>query len=306
MAKIAFVFSGQGAQHPGMGKDFYESNAQVRSLFDRAEQLRPGTLAQMFEGDAEVLRATENTQPCLYLADLAPAIALAEAGVEAGGVAGFSLGELPALGFAGAYDLADGFALTVKRGLFMGEATKQRQTSMVAVVKLPNETVEEACREYSEVYPVNYNCPGQLVVAGDAEQITAFSQTIKAKGGLALPLKVAGGFHSPFMNDAAAKFAEVLAQTGFSTPSIPVYANRTGAPYGADIPAVLSEQMNHPVLWERTIRRMAADGFDTFIETGVGNVLTKLFPKILPECRVYTADTAEACAAIAKEVLANA
>lgn len=306
MGKIAFVFSGQGAQHPGMGKDLYENNASVRSLFDRAEQMRPGTLAQMFSGNEETLRATENTQPCLYLADLAAAVTLAEAGVHPSGVAGFSLGEMPALAFAGSIDYTDGFALTVRRGELMGEATRKQATAMVAVVKLDNATVEDTCRAYSQVYPVNYNCPGQLVVAGEAAQIADFSQNIRSLGGMALPMKVAGGFHSPFMNECAERFADLLAVTEFVAPAIPVYANRTGAPYGSEIVPILSEQMNHPVLWENTIRHMAEEGFDTFIETGVGNVLSKLIKKTLPDARVYTAETAEDCAKIAEEVSALA
>ncbi|MCI8590560.1 MAG: ACP S-malonyltransferase [Clostridiales bacterium] len=306
MGKIAFVFSGQGAQHPGMAKDFYEQNKTVQSLFDQAEAIRPGTLSTMFEGDAAALCATENTQPCLYLADLAPAIVLSEAGIHPAGAAGFSLGELPALAFAGAVNLIDGFSLTAKRGQFMGEATKETETAMAAVVKLDNETVEKICAEFSAVYPVNYNAPGQLSVAGDAEQMKLFSDRIKAQGGLAIPLKVAGGFHSPFMDTAAAKFADVLAKTPFAAPSISVYANRTANLYQAPIADTLREQMNHPVLWERTIRQMANDGFDTFIETGVGNVLTKLIAKIVPECRVFTAQSIEDCANIAEEVALHA
>ncbi len=306
MGRIAFVFSGQGAQHPGMGMDFYAQVPAVKDLFDRAEAICPGTLAIMDHGDEEALRATENTQPCLYLADLAPAMTLAELGVKPEGVAGFSLGELPALGVAGAYDLTDGFALTVKRGAFMGEASRKVQTGMAAVVKMTNAAVEEACRSFSEVYPVNYNCPGQLVVAGAAEHMTAFTQRIKELGGMALPLKVAGGFHSPFMDGAAAQFAEVLAGMSFDPLQIPVYANRTGAPYEGQVADTLSEQMNHPVLWEATVRRMAEDGFDTFVETGVGNVLTKLIGKILPGIRVYTASSPEECGRIAEEVKAHA
>ncbi|MCI8332565.1 MAG: ACP S-malonyltransferase [Clostridiales bacterium] len=306
MGKIAFVFSGQGAQHPGMGKEFYENNKSVQSLFDQAEKIRPGTLATMFEGDAAALCATENTQPCLYLADLAPAIVLSEAGIHPAGAAGFSLGELPALAFAGAMNLSDGFSLTVKRGEYMGAATKEQKTAMAAVVKLDNETVEKICAEFDAVYPVNYNAPGQLSVAGDAEQMKTFSERIKAEGGLAIPLKVAGGFHSPFMDTAAAHFADVLTKTPFAAPSIPVYANYTAKPYQAPIADTLREQMNHPVLWERTIRQMAEDGFDTFIETGVGNVLTKLIAKIVPECRVLTAQSVEDCANIAEEVASHA
>lgn len=302
MGKIAFVFSGQGAQHPGMGEDLYNENGLVRALFDGAEARRPGTLSQMFSGSAETLRETENTQPCLYLADLAPALVLSEAGVVPAGAAGFSLGELPALAFAGALGHIDGFSLTCRRGAIMGKATRERNTAMAAVVKLENGAVEEVCREFAEVYPVNYNSPGQLVVAGAAEAMPEFYEKIKARGGRAIPLAVAGGFHSPFMDGAAARFADVLAKTEFSCPDIPVYANCTAEPYEGSVAKTLSRQMNHPVLWEKTVRRMAADGFDTFIETGVGVTLSKLISKILPEANVYSAETAEDCRRVIGEV----
>ncbi len=301
MGKIAFVFSGQGAQHPGMGEDLYNEYASVKALFDGAEARRPGTLAQMFKGDAETLRETENTQPCLYLADLAPALVLSEAGVVPSGAAGFSLGELPALAFAGAIGHLDGFSLTCRRGAVMGEATHERNTAMAAVVKLENSEVEAVCREFAEVYPVNYNSPGQLVVAGAAEAMPEFCEKIKARGGRAIPLAVAGGFHSPFMDGAACKFEKIIRETGLSSPAIPVYANCTAEPYSGPTEDTLSRQMNHPVLWEKTVRRMAADGFDTFIETGVGVTLSKLITKILPEAKVYSAETAEGCRKIIGE-----
>ena len=174
MGKIAFVFSGQGAQHPGMGRGFYESSAAVRGLFHEAERVRPGTLHMMFEGDEAELRHTENTQPCLYLADLGAAIAVKEAGISPEAVAGFSLGEIPALAFAGAYSYTDGFSMSVLRGAFMGKAASAVSASMVAVVKLPYETVEALCTHYEQVYPVNYNGGGQLVVSGVTAELEPF------------------------------------------------------------------------------------------------------------------------------------
>lgn len=303
MGKIAFLFSGQGAQYPGMGMDFYTHFPTVAALFDAAEAIRPGTLDTMFHGDDQSLRATEHTQPCLYLADLAPALVLEERGLHADGVAGFSLGEWPALAFADAVSLTDGFSLTVQRGLYMGEAARTLSAGMVAVVKLDNHTVEQVCETFPDVYSVNYNCPGQLVVAGRTDILPAFTQKIREVGGMALPLKVSGGFHSPFMDKAAALFAQELAKVTFRVPRMPVYANRTGMAYREDIVSVLSEQINHPVQWEKTIRQMADNGFDTFIETGVGQVLSKLMPRILPGAKVYTASTPAECQRILEEVV---
>lgn len=166
MGKTAFLFSGQGAQRAGMGKEFYEHFTSVRALFDAAEELRPGTLQQMFAGSDDELRQTENTQPCLYLADLAAAYALRDSGLQPEAVAGFSLGEIPALAFAGAYDALTGFRLACARGASMARAGKNVNASMAAIVKLPDETVERLCAAYDHVWPVNYNCDGQIAVSG--------------------------------------------------------------------------------------------------------------------------------------------
>ena len=207
MGKIAFVFSGQGAQKAGMGKAFYEVDATVKSLFDGAEVLRNGTLSQCFEGTAEELKETQNTQPCLYLADLAAAIALSEAGITPDGVAGFSLGEIPALAFAGAYSHLDGFQIACARGKAMAKAAAEHPASMLAVMKLENAKIEEICKGFKQVYPVNYNAPGQLVVAGAKEEMDAFSKAVREAGGRGMPVAVGGGFHSPFMDEAAKVFA---------------------------------------------------------------------------------------------------
>lgn len=303
MDRIAFVFSGQGAQHPGMGEDFYHNNARVKALFDAAEAYRPGTLATCFAGSEEDLRQTHNTQPCLYLADLAAAMVLEDMGIRADAAAGFSLGELPALAYAGVFTPEDGFAVTAKRGELMG-AVSTPDTAMHAVLKLNNETAEAICARYAHITPVNYNAPGQLVVSGDKAELEAAAAEFKAAGGRSIPLAVSGAFHSPYMDAPAKAFADYLQEVEFSAPAVPVYANRNAQPYDiACVRTTLGEQMNHPVLWEQTIRNMADTGISIFIECGVGTTLAKLIAKILPDARVFHAETMADAKAI-REALA--
>lgn len=302
MGKTAFVFSGQGAQHAGMGKDFYEHNAHVRALFDEAEKYRGGTLDQCFEGDADTLKATENTQPCLYLADLAAAIVLRDGGIEAEAVAGFSLGEIPALAFAGAFSAIEGFRIACARGKAMGAANKRADASMTAVLKLENEAVEKLCRNYAQVYPVNYNCRGQLVVSGLSSELGRFVNDVKAAGGRAVMLNVSGGFHSPFMNTASAEFGKFLETMPVGGTRIPVYSNFTAEPYGQDSRELMRNQINHPVKWEKIVTGMIADGFDTFVETGVGNVLQKLIARISPDVKGYSVENYEGVDFVKKEL----
>jgi [acyl-carrier-protein] S-malonyltransferase len=293
MGKIAFVFSGQGAQKAGMGKSFYEAKKSIQELFDGAEEIRPNTLNQCFFGTDEELKNTENTQPCLYLTDLAAALALKEEGIIPQGVAGFSLGEIPALAFAGAYDILDGFRLACFRGRVMAREAKKNPGSMLAVMKLENSKVEEICKNFEHVYPVNYNGPGQLVVAGKKEEMEAFSKAVREAGGRGLPIKVGGGFHSPFMKEAAKDFAEALKEYQIQKPEIPVYSNYMAKPYGSDVPAWMAPQIDHALRWQESVEQMAADGFDTFIEVGVGDTLKKLISRILPESKVYSVSSME-------------
>lgn len=305
MGKIAFMFSGQGAQFIGMGKDLYDNVPCVKELFDKAEQMRNGTLNLMFSGEEAELKQTVNTQPCMYLADLGAARALESMGIKPDAVAGFSLGEIAALAYSGAYSDEEGFSLVCKRGEAMGKAAEKHPAMMAAIIKLSNEKVEELC-EKAGAYPVNYNSPGQLVVSGTAEAIAKISELAKEEKGRALPLKVSGGFHSPFMNEAAEEFGEVLKNADIKSPSIVSYSNYTAKPYDGDIKDKLKNQINHPVKWEAIIKDMVDNGFDTFIETGCGSTLKKLVEKIAPECKTYAVSTKEEAEIVVKELIVNA
>ncbi|HEX2986207.1 MAG TPA: ACP S-malonyltransferase [Caproiciproducens sp.] len=296
MGKIAFLFSGQGAQYSGMGKQLRESSPAAGAVFDLADKVRPGTSSQCFGAPQEELNRTVNTQPCVYCVDLAAAAALRENGIVPDMAAGFSLGEIPALTFSGVFSREDGFSLVCKRGEFMNEAAEKSGGGMAAVLKLPNEKVEEICGRYSRVYPVNYNCPGQVTVAGDQEELEPFCGEIAAAGGRAVPLAVSGAFHSPFMESAGVKLCGALAGIAINSPEIPVYSNYTAEPYESD-PAQTCEniimQVSHPVLWQKILEKMSAQGADTFVEVGPGKVLSGLVKKTLSGVAIYHVEDAD-------------
>lgn len=294
MGKVAFVFSGQGAQYSGMGKSLYKASPAAKAVFDTAEQIRPGTIAQCFESPVEELSVTKNTQPCLFCVDLAAAEALREAGVAADAVAGFSLGEVAAVTFAGMFTAAEGFSLVVKRGEAMQAAAEKVDSAMAAILKLSNEKVEELCRMHQGVYPVNYNCPGQLVVAGLKSSLGGFIEDVAANGGKAVPLKVSGGFHSPFMESASIRLAEVLGGMEVKAPQVPVYANYTAEPYTAQTAKeLLVKQVSNPVRWQQTVEKLLEDGVDTFIEVGAGKTLSGLIRKTIPGAAIFNVEKPE-------------
>ena len=302
MGKIAFVFSGQGAQVPGMGAELFENSPEARRVFERADALRPGTSKQCFSGTEEELRETANTQPCMVAMELAAAAALTAAGIRADMTAGFSLGELSALAYAGAADFDAVFALVCKRGALMQRAAEQQPTAMAAVLKLTGEQVETLCARFRHVWPVNYNCPGQITVSGEAGEMAEFSAAVKDAGGRALPVKVRGAFHSPYMQEASDAFAAEIDKVSFRAPAIPVYADRTAAPYGETIAETLKAQMCHPVLWESIVRAMIAAGVDTFVEVGPGRTLCNFIGKTEKSVRCFSVSAMKDIEALAQEV----
>lgn len=283
MDRIAFVFSGQGDQYPGMGKELYEQYKSAARVFDLCERIRPGTLRQCFEGTAEELRITGNTQPCLFAVESAAAAVLKERGISPIAAAGFSLGEVTAAAAAGIFDLETGFRLVCARGKLMEKAAEKFDTSMAAVVKLSSEKVIELCENYPDIYPVNFNAPGQVSVSGLSAQMKDFSADVKAAGGRMVPLKVQGAFHSPFMEEAASSFAEELAKVKIHRHKFLLYSNVTAEAYTEDVKGLLSRQIVSPVQWEKLIRNMIRDGVNTFVEIGPGKTLTNLIRKIQPE-----------------------
>ncbi|MDD3244192.1 MAG: ACP S-malonyltransferase [Eubacteriales bacterium] len=294
MGKIAFVFAGQGAQYPGMGKALYQTSAAAKAVFDMAERLRPGTLETCFSGTKEELAQTLNTQPCLFAMDLACACAAREAGIEAAGAAGFSLGETAAAAFCGLLPYEAAFAAVCERARLMQACGERHPGGMSAVLGLPTSEVEELCGRFGEVYPVNYNCPGQTVVSACQETLPAFEQAVKAAGGRALRLRVSAGFHSPFMEEAADALEQYLGGLSFCEPEMPLYANLTARPYTAQSGArLLSAQVKKPVLWQQSIENMICDGYDRFVEVGAGKTLCGLIGKISEQVTVARVEDPE-------------
>lgn len=292
MAKLAFVFPGQGAQKAGMGQSLYEADPAARSAMNALEALRPGTLNLCFEGPESALSETGNTQPCLYAAELAAASALAARGIKPDACAGFSLGEVSALAASGAVSLEDGFRLVTLRGALMQEEAKKTEGAMAAVLKLSAPAVEALCAEYG-VYPVNYNCPGQIAVSGEKAKMPDFLAAVKAAGGRAVPLKVKGAFHSPCMAAAAEKFRAALTTVAFRAPKGLLYSNKTGLPYGWAFADALADQIMSPVRWQAEVEHMIQNGFDTFVEVGPGTTLAGLIGKIDPNVKVLGVGDAE-------------
>lgn len=292
MALIAFVFPGQGAQKAGMGKSLCATYPAARAVFDQLEELRPGTRELCFEGSEAELSETANTQPCLYAVELAAVSALAAKGIYPDACAGFSLGEISALAASGAISLEEGFRLVSLRGELMQREAEKVEGAMAAVLKLNAATVEALCVAHG-VYPVNYNCPGQIAVSGEKAKMPAFLAAVKAAGGRGVPLKVKGAFHSPYMAEAADQFRAALSQVAFQAPKGLLYSNKTGLPYDQSFTDTLADQIKSPVRWQAVIEDMRKGGIGTFIEVGPGRTLAGLIGKIDASATVLSVEDTE-------------
>ncbi len=298
MGKIAFVFSGQGAQYTGMGKELYDCSPAAKAVFDMADSVREGTSSQCFEGTQEVLNRTVNTQPCVFAADLAAAAAVKEKGIVPDYVAGFSLGEIAALGFSGILSYEEAFRLVCKRGELMDISAHEREGTMVAVLKLTPQKAEEIAAQFEDTYPVNYNSPAQTVVATSVANAEKLADAVKAEKGRAVKLAVSGAFHSPFMNSASIGLSEYLKGVTLGEPDVPVYSNVTAQPYSSDYKELITKQVINPVQWQKTIENLVAEGVDTFIEVGVGKTLSGLIKKINPDVTVFNVENKETLEAL--------
>lgn len=282
--KKAFVFPGQGAQFPGMGKDLYENNAQAREMFERANDILGFRITDiMFNGTDEDLRQTKVTQPAVFLHSVILAKSLGEE-FEPSMVAGHSLGEFSALTAAGALSFEDGLRLVAARAAAMQKACEAKLSTMAAVIALPDKEVEDICGKIpGTVVCANYNCPGQLVISGEVEAVQAACEQLKAAGAKrALMLKVGGAFHSPLMEPARAELAEAIEETDIKAPEVPVYQNVDGKPHTdpSEIKANLVAQLTAPVRWTQSVNAMIEDGATEFVEVGPGKVLQGLVSKI--------------------------
>ena len=289
----AYVFPGQGAQYPVMGKDLYESNDKARSMFETANKILGYSITDiMFNGTDEQLRETKVTQPAVFLQSVISAVC-GIADFQPAMTAGHSLGEFSALVAAGALDFADGLKLVYARAMAMQKACDKSKGTMAAIIGLPDDLIENVCKEVSSdtevVVPANYNCPGQLVISGNVEAVNAACEKLKAAGAKrALVLKVGGAFHSPLMEPARAELATAIEKTTFSTPKCPVYQNYDAQAHLApeEIKSNLIAQLTSPVKWTQEVTNMVAAGADEFIECGPGKALQGMIGRI---CKGNTA-----------------
>ena len=295
MGAVALLFAGQGSQHVGMGAELASCEPAAATVFATCDAARPGTSALCFEGPAEELNRTENTQPCMWATDLACARALAARGVEPAAVAGFSLGELAALAFAGVLRDEDAFQVVCRRSELMAAACAENPGGMAAVLKLDAARVEELAAQAGS-WPVNYNSPAQTVCAGSVDALARLGELVREAGGRCMPLNVSGAFHSPYMEPARDGLREVLAGVELHPARIPVWANVTAQPYPSDANEarkLLAQQVASPVQWTKTLEALWAEGIDTFVEVGPGKVLTGLVKRTLPGAAALSVETLE-------------
>ncbi len=295
--KIAFIFPGQGSQYAGMAKEFIENFKESREVFDAASEALGYDLAQLcVSGPVEQLNRTENTQPAILAASIAILRPLERRGLTASAAAGHSLGEYTAITAAGGFELRDAVALVQKRGRYMQEAVPEGAGLMAAVLGLDREAVEKTCHEAAKngiVGPANYNSPGQIVIAGEKRAVEKAIELAKAAGAKkVVPLSVSVPSHCGMMKQAGEQLARELEKAAINDLRMPI-VNNADAKFlrtASELRPSLVRQISSPLYWEDSIRNMAAEGYDTFIEIGPGKVLSGLVKRIIKDAKILNVE----------------
>ena len=303
MSKIALLFPGQGAQHVGMGKRLVEQYPEARVRFDQAGEILGYDLAKLcFYGPADQLDSTIHSQPALFVASLAALEKLRtdrpDVIADCEMAAGLSLGEYTALVFAGAMSFEDGLKVVQRRGQAMQAAADATPSGMVSILLMDRDKVQEVCdaaAEAGSIQIANYLCPGNIVISGTVAACEKAAEIAEAEGGRAIPLAVAGAFHTPIMKPADDQLAEVLRDTAIKSPEIPVVSNVDAEVHSdpEEIRSLLIQQVLQPVRWEDSIRKVMADGCTEFYEVGPGKVLKGLMKRIARKTPITTVNDSD-------------
>lgn len=308
MRKIAFLYPGQGAQKCGMGRDFYENSPRARAIFDRAGEILHLDLKELCFEENDRLDITEYTQAAMVTTCLAMTDVVMAKGLMPDMTAGLSLGEYCAISAAGGMSELDAIRVVRKRGILMQEAVPVGVGAMSAVLGMTGEEIEAVIASVEGVSVANYNCPGQIVITGYMEAVAQASEKLKEAGAKrVVPLKVSGPFHSALLEEAGRKLGEELESVQWSSLRIPYVTNVTAEPV-IDIrktKELLEKQVASSVRWEQSIRRMLAEGVDTFVEIGPGKTLTGFLKKIDKEASVFNIEKWEDVDAVTEAVCQN-